>query len=834
MDDFLVLCRTKEEALEARDYVSAVLDMLGLQRNPSKGFWEPTQTLEHLGLGVDTVKGQFFVTPARLERLRETSRTLLGRAGRCEGMVPRRQLAAFAGLAQSLYLALPPARLFLRSIHDTISSAESWHAHVRLASSTRTDLSWFVDLPSRWNGRDIWRSPFTATLHCDASKLAWGGVLNMTRPARGFWKPHQQLEHITLLELRAVLYTCQSFRRDLRGKLVQLWEDNQAVVAILRSWTSKSPDIMRVLRKLWLFLDTNNTTLVARYIPTAENVQADGLSRQSDTGDWRLNPAVFSLLDKRWGPHHRPLRHHAERSAAAFQLGLGGSQRRGCRLVRAAELGLREQLLQSAVERAGPSGAAPARNGRFRDGGGAALAGTSLVSAAAGAVRRQLPLRAATGPVLSRAAGQLRARRACQLANNMLPRGGPPLTYWRRQTGVLPHTEAVLPPTSSQSSLPLLTSQQLQRAPAWALPHAERLRSRLGASAEALTAIRLSVTALASNTVVSYSGLWGQFVAFCASAGLPCSPASTDACLLYVAHLHNRGIVQPQSVRPYLSAINRYHKDVLGIEPGPASGPDIATLVRGWEQERADATGTFVPLDERVPLPAGVALAALQAAVHMPELTSPALCARFRALLFTGFGFALMARSDTDAALRLSDVGVDADAMWIRLRAEKGKRQNLRRRVLRIPRSAANGLLHAAVSRWLAGHRALRENSRGMPAAAAWAAQDNFWRLPDDAVWSSSSSVCTTWLSEATSFLGFSPPLGQKWTSHSLRKGAASAAHASGAPFTNVCFHGGWSAKSGAVHDYIDPTVSLAAAAAAFFSWLVPRISSSWATVPVP
>jgi hypothetical protein len=40
-------------------------------------------------------------------------------------MVPRRQLAAFAGLAQSLYLALPPARLFLRSIHDTISSADT-------------------------------------------------------------------------------------------------------------------------------------------------------------------------------------------------------------------------------------------------------------------------------------------------------------------------------------------------------------------------------------------------------------------------------------------------------------------------------------------------------------------------------------------------------------------------------------------------------------------------------------------------------------------------------------------------------------------------------------
>jgi hypothetical protein len=303
MDDFLVLSSFREDALEARDYVSALLDLLGLQRQPTKGEWEPVQTLEHLGLGVDTVRGQFFVMPARLERLREFARTLLGRAQRCENLVPKRQLACFAGLAQSLYLALPPARLFLRSVHDCIKTAASWHAQVRLTSSTRTDLKWFVDLPARWNGRDIWRSPHTATLHCDASKLAWGGVLNMTHPARGFWKQLQQEEHITLLELRAVLYTCQTFRHELRGKTVQLWEDNQAVVAILRSWTSKSPDIMRILRQLWFLLDTNNITLVARYIKSADNVQADGLSRQHDPGDWRLNPSIFTNLDRRWGPH---------------------------------------------------------------------------------------------------------------------------------------------------------------------------------------------------------------------------------------------------------------------------------------------------------------------------------------------------------------------------------------------------------------------------------------------------------------------------------------------------------------------------------------------------
>ena len=303
VDDFLVLCRTYAEALVARDYVAAVLDLLGLRRNPKKGVWEPVQALTHLGLGVDTVKGKFFVPPARLIKLQGCAKDLLGRGCRNRGMLPTRKLAAFAGLAQSLYLALPPARLFLRPIHDTVAGAPSWSGNARWSKDTKSSLEWFAELPHRWNGRDIWRSPCTAILHCDASKLAWGATLNLRLPARGYWRPHQQREHITLLELRAVLYACQTFRTEIRGRLVRLWEDNQAVVAVLRSWTSKSPEMMRVLRRLWLLLETNDTTLDVKWIPTHLNVAADGLSRHHDPSDWQLHPSVFAALDERWGPH---------------------------------------------------------------------------------------------------------------------------------------------------------------------------------------------------------------------------------------------------------------------------------------------------------------------------------------------------------------------------------------------------------------------------------------------------------------------------------------------------------------------------------------------------
>jgi hypothetical protein len=59
MDDFLFLADSYDEALRLRQRVQALLDSLGLQRNPKKGVWTPTQVGDHLGLTVDLQRGEF-------------------------------------------------------------------------------------------------------------------------------------------------------------------------------------------------------------------------------------------------------------------------------------------------------------------------------------------------------------------------------------------------------------------------------------------------------------------------------------------------------------------------------------------------------------------------------------------------------------------------------------------------------------------------------------------------------------------------------------------------------------------------------------------------------
>jgi hypothetical protein len=84
-------------------------------------------------------------------------------------------------------------------------------------------------------------------------------------------------------------------------------------------------------------------------------------------------------------------------------------------------------------------------------------------------------------------------------------------------------------------------------------------------------------------------------------------------------------------------------------------------------------------------------------------------------------------------------------------------------------------------------------------------------------------ATLSAWLLDACDAVGAKPPSGFKWTSHSLRKGAASAASCIGTPLHVVKYMGG-GAKNSSVTEgkYIDPTMTPSPLAWQYFGWLVP------------
>jgi len=132
-----------------------------------------------------------------------------------------------------------------------------------------TDLEFWAefsyDHPA--NGVVLFPQGLERSIATDASgDLAWGAELLLPgfrpgrmeahpapeRTAQGFWAGTSvEGSHITIKELKAVHFGILAFQEELRGKVVRLWEDNQAVVHIIRNGTSKAPDLMQHLRALW-------------------------------------------------------------------------------------------------------------------------------------------------------------------------------------------------------------------------------------------------------------------------------------------------------------------------------------------------------------------------------------------------------------------------------------------------------------------------------------------------------------------------------------------------------------------------------------------------------
>ncbi|KAK3265934.1 hypothetical protein CYMTET_25410 [Cymbomonas tetramitiformis] len=83
------------------------------------------------------------------------------------------------------------------------------------------------DAAQNWR---IWRCLTRAKICTDASLQAWGGMLNLKEPTRGFWPDEMRSLHITHFELEAVYKTIQAF---LRGKLGPTHMVNRFVSEIL-------------------------------------------------------------------------------------------------------------------------------------------------------------------------------------------------------------------------------------------------------------------------------------------------------------------------------------------------------------------------------------------------------------------------------------------------------------------------------------------------------------------------------------------------------------------------------------------------------------------------
>ena len=164
----------------------------------------------------------------------------------------------------------------------------------------------------------------------------------------------------------------------------------------------------------------------------------------------------------------------------------------------------------------------------------------------------------------------------------MLPHTGPPTSYWaaglRTSTRFALADPCAAPPPGAAPAPPR------GQAPLPPVPWNAQRRAYLetalvGDTAAARRARVLATNSLLPDTYREYGRHWVRFAEFCATQDLQALPAAGSTVALYVAHLELSGTMQPESLQPHLSAINKAHSE-SGLEP-PAQGPLVDAVRRG-------------------------------------------------------------------------------------------------------------------------------------------------------------------------------------------------------------------------------------------------------------
>ena len=239
----------------------------------------PTTKLVFLGIEIDTSAGQLRLPDDKLQRMKDLLSQWSDRK-----VCTRKELESLIGILNHACKVVRSGRSFLRRMIDLLHSRadHSSTAQIRLNRAFRADLAWWKIFSEDWNGTSFLDTPETfPTIHAtsDASG-GWGcGAWSTDKWFQLQWTEQTAGLPIAVKEMIPVVIGCAVWGRTWAGHRV-IWHcDNQAVVACIKSKSSKHETLMHLIRNL-VFTEAHwGFCIHPEYIDTHANHLADDLSR---------------------------------------------------------------------------------------------------------------------------------------------------------------------------------------------------------------------------------------------------------------------------------------------------------------------------------------------------------------------------------------------------------------------------------------------------------------------------------------------------------------------------------------------------------------------------
>ncbi|XP_060562711.1 uncharacterized protein LOC132722259 isoform X1 [Ruditapes philippinarum] len=295
LDDFLGADRSFTLCRAAMDIFKTCMDDLNVPLADEKTEG-PNKIMVFLGIELDTDKMQIRIPIEKITEVITKVREILNKK-----KASLREIQSLIGSLNFCCRAIPAGRPFCRRlINATCGVSKSFH-RLRVNTGIKRDLRMWLSFFENHNGISafhdrFWVSNEEVQLYTDsAGGLGCGfGIFYCNHWCQAKWPKawHERniTSNITVLELFPIWIAINIWGKELMNKKIKFYCDNEAVVHILNTLTSKSELVMCIVRALTLKCLKFNILLKAKHIPGSRNEICDALSRFQATKFRELAP----------------------------------------------------------------------------------------------------------------------------------------------------------------------------------------------------------------------------------------------------------------------------------------------------------------------------------------------------------------------------------------------------------------------------------------------------------------------------------------------------------------------------------------------------------------
>ena len=279
LDDYLFVGSSYKDCENHLLAFKSLCEYLNVPLAKDKTFG-PSRQLEFLGFLIDTVEQSVKLPSDKLDKGIEALTSFLNRE-KCT----LKELQALLGFLNFTCTVVIPGRAFLCRLYGLLNKASRPYHKIRLSISVKRDLQTWLTFLLQFNGKSLYRdqrfmSNNAVEIYSDASgSHGFAAVLGRLWFAGSWPSTWWMAQNIFFLELVPVFLALFLWADTLSNKTVILRVDNEALVHVINSQTSKDTKVMFIIRELVLLCLCRNIQVKAVHIRGVDNKLADALSR---------------------------------------------------------------------------------------------------------------------------------------------------------------------------------------------------------------------------------------------------------------------------------------------------------------------------------------------------------------------------------------------------------------------------------------------------------------------------------------------------------------------------------------------------------------------------